>query len=692
MKIGYSAAESWGEIAENSSLAMAISKLYNAVSNSDIAKFTLNKKLHSLQIPIITQINNIPTISQKVYSGTELSTLPPFNTLYDEGDEKMRNLALLLLDEPNDIIHDFRLNPDSATALLLHAISPTESISQLSAKHGTSITVLIDLAARLIYWRRARAVFPISHRNVYIVSPLAPIAQLYKLEKLFHEKFPDIPSLLILLSSLSSDKPKPFKYVIPSQCRSKADKKKIYINALGWMIRHGIVTLIQTFVMVKIPRSIKMMVNYDIQLEETQRDHGQEQEEKLNIALNTSKIATDNNVSNTAHENYNHSSCKNPETDILFSMSKETSSTFFSDTLNEKNSNQLDYKIPSQAITIPNTITTTINIKGKRQGAFGNNDILLRIPKTTTPEIESSFLKSKNGNQYFQGHSNSFPIDNHFQLHPSGIKNTPKTGDQLIKKNSYGATSSISVINVIGTSADIIQETKKYNLKSQAELSAKNSNRSTTIPKNDCSGSDHLYSFNKDYGILTDDTPAESEATSILPLTTDQSRIVPNNNTVSLPGKGKWNTNHAMRGFKSNSQTSSQVLIGTSEGVNGIIGVGNTSIGSGGSNFRRSIPTTSVITGNTGDDDNNGMVLPEEWTEDTIILEPQSATALQMKWMAKILEQQPPEIVSLFGRLMKYMDGQTAMEWVLMQDNIANKEFNKLVKALEEYLVVIHHW
>lgn len=356
---GHSSVQCWDNIASSSSLAVVIAQLFTAISKNEIAKFTLNGKQHSLQIPIITQIPFIPPISQKVYLGTELSTLPPFNTLDENEDRNIENLALLLLDEPGNIIRDFGLSPDSPIALLLYTISPTKSISQLSIKSGCTTVSLLDLAARLIYWRRARTIFPVSSNNIYIVSPLAPMSQLYKFSRFFRQRFPNLPSLPELLSAVSSDGA--FENIFGSNIRR--DKRKIQLEAIGWMIKYGFLTLIQTFIMIKITPFIKQLVNRDIE-SKIQKDLGQIQEE-----IKPTRSLVPDLIDPLSHHQEN-----NPESNTYLSKLHND----FEDYDGGKNSQS------SPAMLIPTTSQSIFNYGSSgsylKGSILGNNNVPQSVP------------------------------------------------------------------------------------------------------------------------------------------------------------------------------------------------------------------------------------------------------------------------------------------------------------------------
>lgn len=600
--LGLSVTECWEEIAKSSSLAKAISHLYDAISRSEIAKFTLNHKLHSLQIPIITQVDSLPTVSQKVFSGTELSTLPPFNALYDDRNPKIQNLALLLLDDPYNIIRDFRLNEDSLLATLLHKILPTESIAKLSNRMNAATSYLTDLAAHLIYWRKARAIFPISRRNTYIVSPLAPLAQLYNLSVLFRNAFPTLPSLSSILSEISANEPQQFKYTFPVD-KKDAEKKKVYHEALAWLIKYGFLSLIQTFVLIKISKSIKTLVKNEIQQTEPQRESVKD----LGLVLEKQSailMKTQESVSLAEPQD------KDVPRDSI-SMHRPSS-------IHESASS-------SGAISIPNTATTTINL---RKGGLGGNEIYFKV-HVNPRKIDSSLsLPSPLGQYPALTENINLKGESHSVESRSLEDNAP-----ILKQFSPGTTS-LSKINVAGTPA------------AHTNAGTWGGNRLNSVPHS---------------GVQKEGLERSS---------TYLSASVPSTSFIKS-GSCVTGTMKAQRSYQS---FTARTLNPPSGGIGGL---------------RRSKISTD-LSENPIEEDNTGV--SEEWTEDTIIHEPQSATALQMKWIEKLLEDKLPNIVINFRKIMKYMDGHTPMEWTLQQENISQKEFYEVINSLGDNLIVVRHW
>lgn len=298
---------------EKSSLCKLISDCYTAISHSQIANLSINNKLRSFQIPIKTEFHSLPESLVPYLPGSHLSstTMLLLNSglinvgqtsrygqttialELDNGSNSFDDVihfTLLLLDDPDTIIRDVKAEPDSAFAKFIRLINPTESILKLANNNGKDLVEIKSFVYHLVYWRRARVIQPINTRAVYIVSPMAPI-QLNLFDDIikFRETFPTLPSLTHFLKQLSpqSRKPQQFATIIPSR-----DHRNSYLEALAWLLCHGYVTQLQTFIWLKISPKIKLKVEEDLENEATQTQSKKRTQ--------TSKISTVGGTDNTS--------------------------------------------------------------------------------------------------------------------------------------------------------------------------------------------------------------------------------------------------------------------------------------------------------------------------------------------------------------------------------------------------------
>lgn len=76
----------------------------------------------------------------------------------------------------------------------------------------------------------------------------------------------------------------------------------------------------------------------------------------------------------------------------------------------------------------------------------------------------------------------------------------------------------------------------------------------------------------------------------------------------------------------------------------------------------------------------------------TIILEPERATAIEKRWIFKCIQDQPSDVKILFNKVLKYFNGRTPMESIIVREGISRHDLRKILNLLGRYLVEFHHW
>ncbi|KAH3672802.1 hypothetical protein WICMUC_004024 [Wickerhamomyces mucosus] len=84
--------------------------------------------------------------------------------------------------------------------------------------------------------------------------------------------------------------------------------------------------------------------------------------------------------------------------------------------------------------------------------------------------------------------------------------------------------------------------------------------------------------------------------------------------------------------------------------------------------------------------------IEEEEEEDIILLDPERATALERRWINRILRVQTPELIQLFQKVVRYFNGKTPIELIISKENISRTELKKILHAISEHIVSVKHW
>ncbi|KAM3162610.1 Nitrogen permease regulator 3 [Lachancea thermotolerans] len=333
------------KIIQRSSLARAISKCFDAISQNEVANLEIDgDKIISLQIPIINEFDVLPDLkTDPVLKGSFLTSILNRKFLeegsatmneawarsHDENDDLL-DYAVLLLNEPAIIIQEsqFSSPQNDITSVLLTSLvkhlkptvplrnyqyvideivgKPVASESDVEERNSFQTSMLRSLALHLMYWRHARVIIPVSSKNTYIVSPLAPITGntkddfsgnrldseeskplILQNQEVFSKKFPSLPPLPVFLSLVSSMKPRAFGSIIPSK-----DHKSVYLSALAWLIRYGYLTQLLTFAWVRVDSRIKIAVDEDLEIDGVRRSK-RAQEQSLNSDISDNIVSRD---------------------------------------------------------------------------------------------------------------------------------------------------------------------------------------------------------------------------------------------------------------------------------------------------------------------------------------------------------------------------------------------------------------
>lgn len=204
----------WTQMLSHSELAWALQEVYNRISADDIAGIRLDGMEMSLQVP--------PQQKPEDLTVTPLS-------------------AVLLLESRETLIRTLEDHRDaSLLSYFVRESTPTKSLAKQAAKLGLPEKTLVFLTQHLIKWRKARAISPLHPRNVYIVSPRAPLKDLRKLGIEYAKRFPALPSMETMLAMLGG---RPVKYGALIQSR---DHRVPYMEILAWLVRHELVAPLKT--------------------------------------------------------------------------------------------------------------------------------------------------------------------------------------------------------------------------------------------------------------------------------------------------------------------------------------------------------------------------------------------------------------------------------------------------------------
>lgn len=81
--------------------------------------------------------------------------------------------------------------------------------------------------------------------------------------------------------------------------------------------------------------------------------------------------------------------------------------------------------------------------------------------------------------------------------------------------------------------------------------------------------------------------------------------------------------------------------------------------------------------------------------DDTILIDPARATALERKWINKIIQDEchlSSELTAIFYKLLRYMNGNDSLELLLLKENISRSMLQRLLGEIKDHIIAVRHW
>ncbi|KAG0244330.1 Nitrogen permease regulator 3 [Actinomortierella wolfii] len=255
---GMTLAQFHEQVLKTSSLARAVRSIYDSIIADKVCHIVLNDSIDlSLQIPTLTPLTRTNAQFARQWSGiggpaespstlyaggTGALTVATPNGLYSNWPNYMmmddyengiiyefENFpllypyhALLLLEDPEEILKDIPLDANPTLVKLVQILVPYQCLDELQYILDCSMAQVYRLAAHLIYWRKAKLIGQIRTNNVYAVSPKAEINS-----------------------------------IIPGGGKDK-EAQTLYMEVLTFLLRKDLVVQMHTYVSVIVPEYIKI--------------------------------------------------------------------------------------------------------------------------------------------------------------------------------------------------------------------------------------------------------------------------------------------------------------------------------------------------------------------------------------------------------------------------------------------------
>lgn len=217
------------QMLESSELAWSLKQIFEMISTDRVAAFRLDGVQMSLQIP--QSIENT-----------------------ESGGAVGKHSAILLLDEKDSMLRELAHPEATPLAYFIREHTPTKSLQKHAKLLDMAVDDVLFLAGHLVKWRKARVIAPLHPRNFYVVNTEADLGHLAERAADYSRRFPGLPPLPQMLKMLGG---RPIRYglLIPSR-----DHRELYMEILGYLVRHDFVVHLRTFGWLKAPAKHDHMV------------------------------------------------------------------------------------------------------------------------------------------------------------------------------------------------------------------------------------------------------------------------------------------------------------------------------------------------------------------------------------------------------------------------------------------------
>ncbi|KAJ1977554.1 Nitrogen permease regulator 3 [Dimargaris verticillata] len=231
---------------EQSTLARAIAQVYDAVCHDQVAHLQIDGR-YSLSL-------QVPRLHEDLWAEMSQEELTDKLAAYPY----IRPQQILLpLQPPEQILRSIPMDANISLRLLIKELSNRRALGDLHSVIDCSLAQMYQLAAHLIYWRKAKVINKPKLGCEYIVSPKADLSKIREYNDEFQVRYPGI-NLLEFLAAFST--PKSFLKHIQS---IDPKHRGLYFKALEYLLSRDLVTELHTYAYAKTPSTIKPVFPWD---------------------------------------------------------------------------------------------------------------------------------------------------------------------------------------------------------------------------------------------------------------------------------------------------------------------------------------------------------------------------------------------------------------------------------------------
>lgn len=227
-------------VLEKNALATLLKKVFDDIVRDGSTSIRVNDWVH-VSFCLLPKIHRNPVMNDARLV-EQIAKMRPYH-------------GLLLLASEQEIFSELPIDASSALVRFVRIISPLSNFQLLAMEAGVTLKQVYAMAGHLIYWAKARLIFPVCETNVYALAPEASTKVMSEMCDEFSQRFNDL-NLLELLADMSM--PVPLRDLV-NPFSENMDSGRI-TQIVIWCLRKNLLVQLHTYVYL-IPGEV-MDLNY----------------------------------------------------------------------------------------------------------------------------------------------------------------------------------------------------------------------------------------------------------------------------------------------------------------------------------------------------------------------------------------------------------------------------------------------
>ncbi|CAF3339478.1 unnamed protein product [Rotaria sp. Silwood1] len=234
-------------------------KIYSTMVEQSVLAATLKQIYIDLQVSgeINITINNWLNVScclphRSVPINCPLDTDQVFHVLTNAEQYLKPYYGLLLVIDPSALLASLPTDSSSTLNTLVRHLRSSYSLSRLSIETSIPLSQIYRLTAHLVYWGRAKIIYPIHDDNIYIISPDADISKQGSLSRLYKETFQNTSNYPTLQEALAEYSDAITFYDHISRNDNETDLRE-RLQCVEWLLRHRLLIQVHYYYYLLLP-------------------------------------------------------------------------------------------------------------------------------------------------------------------------------------------------------------------------------------------------------------------------------------------------------------------------------------------------------------------------------------------------------------------------------------------------------